>query len=184
VKSADVVVAVETAHRSRTRLPAVYRREWPIGVGQTRVDLAVIGRHITAFEVKAWGDDLARLPQQVKLYSAVADRAVLVVERTSLLGRALASVPVWWGVWHTTAEVGGPRFRTLRAQAPNPTPEPLATAQLLWRDEALQLLDAHGLAVGLRSATRWRLWQRLADSVPPRLLRREVCAAIRARPGW
>jgi len=72
----------------------------------------------------------------------------------------------------------------VRSAPGNPDVQPLAVAQLLWRDEARAVLTRRGSASSLRSVTRWRLWEALAEQLPLDVLRREVPAAIRARPGW
>ena len=72
----------------------------------------------------------------------------------------------------------------LRDGCRNPAPDPLSVAQLLWRDEAYEVLDRRGLAAGMRAATRWRLWQALAEQLSLPDLQFEVREAIKARPEW
>ena len=72
-----------TFRHEHGRCRTVYRREWSIGVGATRVDVAAINGRIIGCEVKSARDNLDRLPSQARLYSAVLDIAVAS-------GRALA----------------------------------------------------------------------------------------------
>jgi len=150
----------------------------------TRIDLAAINGEITGCEIKSVRDNFGRLASQVRLYGAVLDRAVLVVEGEAAAARAEHIVPDWWGVWRASETPEGAVLAVLREPGLNPAPEPLAIAQLLWRDEAYGLLDRRGLSAGLRRATRWRLWEALAVELPLGVLQREVRKAIRARPEW
>jgi hypothetical protein len=94
-------------------------------------------------------------------------------------------VPEWWGVWQASAGASGAaRLEVLRPTVCNPQPVPLAIAQLLWRDEAMAVLRERGDVAGLRTATRWRLWEALAVQLPLDQLRREVRNKIKARRGW
>jgi hypothetical protein len=180
-----MLAAVEAKLRHQHhRRPTVYRREWSIGVGATRVDIAAINGTITGCEIKSAQDNFGRLGSQVRLYSAVLDTAILVVEGQTAAARAESVVPDWWGIWSARKSPAAAVLDVLRPAGPNPAPDELAVAQLLWRDEAYQVLDRRGLGRGLGRATRWRLWQVLADELPLPELQLEVREAIKARPGW
>lgn len=56
--------------------------------------------------------------------------------------------------------------------------------QLLWREEALSILEELGNDPGVRSKPRKYLWHRLISSVPPDALRERVRSALKARVGW
>jgi hypothetical protein len=75
-------------------------------------------------------------------------------------------VPQWWGIWTAVQGKEGPRLRSSRKALPNPNVIPFALAQLLWREEALEVLEKHGLANGMRSKPRQELWHRLASGLP------------------
>ena len=180
------MTAVEShlRHQHR-RYPTVYKREWSIGVGATRVDIAAVNGIITGCEIKSARDNFGRLPTQVRLYSAVLDTAILVVEGEAAAARAQRIVPDWWSIWCAHQGTGdAATLTTLRKGGRNPTPDPLSIAQLLWRDEAYAVLDRRRLAAGMRAATRWRLWQALADQLSLRELQHEVREALKARPEW
>jgi hypothetical protein len=185
VRAGEIVVAAEAVlrreHRGRR---TVYRREWSIGVGATRVDLAAINGRIIGCEVKSARDNFGRLSSQVELYSAVLDTAVLAVEGSAAAERARHLLPDWWGIWLARLTERGAVLEVVREAGPNPAPDPLSIAQLLWRDEAYAVLDRRGLSSGLRKVTRWRLWEALAGQLPLPELQREVREAIKARPEW
>jgi hypothetical protein len=175
MRAGEIVCAVEAElRRAHRRRITKYRREWSIDVGGTRVDVAAINGSITGCEIKSCRDNFGRLDRQVRAYSAVMDSAVLVVEGRAA-SRAMDLVPEWWGVWQASAGASGAaRLEVLRPTVCNPQPVPLAIAQLLWR----------GDVAGLRTATRWRLWEALAVQLPLDQLRREVRNKIKARRGW
>ena len=70
----------------------------------------------------------------------------------------------------------------LREARRNPSPEPLAIAQLLWHAEALVVLERRGTARGVRSKRRAFAWERLVETLTLDELRAEVRAALRERP--
>jgi hypothetical protein len=185
VRAGEIVVAVEAMlrreHRGRR---TVYRREWSIGVGATRVDVAAINGRIIGCEVKSARDNFGRLSSQVELYSAVLDTAVLAVEGPNAAERAGHLLPDWWGIWLARSTECGAVLDVVREPRPNPVPDSLSIAQLLWRDEAYAVLDRRNLSAGLRKATRWRLWEALAEQLPLHELQSEVRGAIKARQEW
>jgi hypothetical protein len=110
--------------------------------------------------------------------------AVLVTEKPSSVEKAYEILPEWWGIWQASEIAHGVTIHVIRTEGQNPDPNALAIAQLTWRDEAYALLDRYELGVGLRNATRWRLWERMAAEIPLGNLQREVRQIIKARPGW
>lgn len=160
-----------------------FRRELHVSMGEGRIDVAAVNGRLVGFEIKSAADSFARLSRQVDVYGRVVDEAVLVVERRrpeALLPR----IPPWWGLWSAHGDGEGCTLEVVRSPAPNPTPQALATAQLLWRDEALALLREHHSEHGLARANRWRLWTTITDVVPLPALQRYVRTVLRARPGW
>ncbi len=147
--------------------------------GDVRVDVAVIDGELAGFEIKSPADTLARWSKQCRVYSKVLDRAWLVAPEQSLVA---ASPPEWWGlirVVETASQLG---IRVSRDAKPNPAPDALAIAQLLWHAEALEVLERRGLARGVRRKRRALAWQRLVETLTLDELRSEVRAALHARP--
>ena len=185
MRAATISDAVERRlRREHAGQPTLYRRELGICVGAGRVDVAAVNGSLTGCEIKSAEDGLGRLPSQIDLYGRVLDFAILAVERVypARVGRL---VPGWWGLWHVTSdEDGAPSIEVLRSPQHNPNVQPLAVAQLLWRAEAFDCLRERGLHMGLASATRWRLWERLAEQVPLLELQTEVRHRLKARQDW
>lgn len=152
--------------------------------GSTRVDIAVINGSLHGFEIKSDRDTLERLPTQIELYSRVLDYATLVVGLPHLK-HARKFLPPWWGVMIAKpGPANSPHFNFKRKARRNPSPDPFALVQLLWRREALSILEAHGLAKGLTSKPRIILWEVLATSFSYTELSWMVRQALKIRQGW
>ncbi|RYZ39281.1 MAG: hypothetical protein EOO71_20740 [Myxococcaceae bacterium] len=152
--------------------------------GLVRVDLAALSpARFLGYEVKADADTLRRLPAQAHCYSAVLDRCTLVAGARHL-ARGQTLVPIWWGLVLARGGAEGVTLEDVRPAADNPSPNPGATLQLLWRGELLALLEEVGAARGLRSAGKARLVARLLELMPGDVLRSRVRAAVCARGDW
>ena len=94
-------------------------------------------------------------------------------------------VPDWWGVKLTEmGRRGAIHFSEARRPRNNPSPDILSVAKLLWRHEALALLDDIGAADGLRSKPRAAIYARLAEVADLDLLRTRVRRQLRCRKDW
>ena len=152
--------------------------------GAVRVDLAVVNGSVHGYEIKSDQDTLTRLPAQSDAYSRTFDYVTLVVSPEHVR-KAKAMVPKWWGVWVVTDRHGHVSLKSSRRPRPNPAVDLYAMAQLLWRTEALELLEERRLAHGVRSKPRDVLWRRLATSLDPKELGSAVRECLRRRgPTW
>src|SRR5690606_32363510 len=109
--------------------------------GSVRADVAVINGIMDCYEIKSDRDTLQRLPEQIRAYNAVFDKVTLVVGFSHIY-EALEIIPDWWGVkiakTNTTGDV---IFSTIREPVPNTNKDKDAIARLLWREEALRILE-------------------------------------------
>lgn len=152
--------------------------------GSARVDIAVVNGSLHGYEIKSDADTLERLPGQVEVYSRVLDFVTLVVGSRHARD-ALLIIPNWWGVRvaHEN-DAGELSFRVERRERMNPGLDLPSVAGLLWRDEALAVLEERGRARGLRSKPRRDLYLALADALSARELRRVVRETLRSRTSW
>lgn len=158
--------------------------EMGIWAGSVRVDLAVINGQLCGYEIKSARDTLARLPAQQALYSQVFDRVTLVVAEHHA-EKAAKLVPSWWGTLVATSAGGGEvLLRQTRLAFPNPAVDAIQVARLLWRQEALAMLERRSLAKGYRSASVDKLCRRLAAELPLDVIRLEVREVLKARTNW
>lgn len=154
--------------------------EFAVCLGASRVDVCLINGNLSGFEIKSPRDNLDRLPSQVDNYSRVLDFAC-IVSTEKHAARIRDRVPDWWGV--VSVEDGGePQLVWEREPIRNPTVDALSVAQLLWRDEAYDILLERGLATGLKKATRWALWDRLVESMVLTELSDIVRTQLKTRP--
>jgi hypothetical protein len=144
--------------------------------GQVRMDVLIVNGVLHGFEIKSDRDSLRRLPAQVELYSKVLDKATLVVGDRHV-HEALGLLPAWWGILLFRQRPASVDFVPVRSASQNPTPDPRAIAEFLWREDALALLEAKGAARGMRGKPRRMLW----DCVCATLRAEEIAAAVRER---
>lgn len=151
--------------------------------GATRIDIAVINGQIEGYELKSERDTLERLPAQRDLYNKVLDRISLVVAENHR-DAAEEIIPEWWGLAIASSTAGGVLVTRERLPEMNPGLDAATLASLLWRDEALAVLERYGAARGVRSKPREALYERLAVALDLDMVRAEVRSALKARAGW
>jgi hypothetical protein len=90
-------------------------------------------------------------------------------------------LPEWWGV--LLVETGGAQatFRQIRAALPNPAPDTRTLVELLWREDAVSLLNQHGLGRGIGGKSRSVIWDRLCRALPADVIGAAVRANLKAR---
>jgi hypothetical protein len=151
--------------------------------GKYRVDIAVVNGAMHGYEIKSDRDTLTRLESQAAAYSSVFDSMTLVVG-ASHTPKIWRMVPPWWGITEASAVRGRLHLQVVRQGSSNPSPDPITVAQLLWREEALMLLEARGIARGFRSARVAVIWKALADVMPFTELAAAVRHTLKTRQGW
>ena len=173
-------------------LTAIYRNdpqtliveEMSVREGRSRIDVAVVNGTLDGFELKSDRDRLDRLARQSEIYGAVFDRMTLVVgprhER-----QAARMIPDWWGC-RTDRAAGRrkTRFAHDPAAPDESSPDALAIAELLWRDEALSVLIELGHASGVLSKPRTHIHRRLAEVSDLAFLQYRVRDRLRHRADW
>jgi hypothetical protein len=159
---------------------AVILDELGVCQGIVRADVVLVNGDLHAFEIKSASDTLQRLSGQMTAYNRVFD-GVTLVTCGNHLARALGAVPEWWGVLEASANHGEIVLSELRPAAKNPQVDAAALAELLWRDEAIVILEARGLDHGIRSKPRRALWARIASELPLAELQRLVRERLKRR---
>lgn len=156
--------------------------EMGLDQGAIRVDIAVVNGVLAGFEIKSDWDNLARLPAQRDTYNAVFDE-VTVVTGTRHLEQLKPLIPEWWGIVVAERKPSEPSLTVRRPAERNPARDPEFLAKLLWRDEALSILEVLGLD-GMASAPRRVLWAKLASCLTVDELGAAVRSSLKARSGW
>jgi len=149
--------------------------------GRARVDLALVGKELEAFELKSDFDNFARMHNQIHAYNRVFDKITLVTGGAHALA-ATAVVPSWWGIVRIERSADGSlRSHVVRAATSHDRQEPLSLAMLLWRDEAAEVLDTKVGHHSPKRATRPQLQIQLAQTLDFSTLREVVAAALAQR---
>lgn len=151
--------------------------------GRARVDIAVVNGAINGFEIKSERDTLDRLPSQQDVYNRTLD-FVTIVASGQHIKRIIERVPNWWGI--KVAKMDGETvvIEPLREPRRNTEVDPIALAQLLWRDELLEVLTELGIEKGMLSKPRKALWRRLAEHLTVVELGDIVRQRLKIREGW
>lgn len=158
--------------------------ELQVCIGDARVDVAVVNGSIYGYEIKSESDTLDRLPQQVEYYNRVFDYVTLVCS-TCFLDKLDLIVPAWWGIQIAKKnEEGLIDITSLRPSLVNETVDPYAIAQLLWRNEAIDILAERGLDKGVRSKPKREVWKRISASLELEELKECVRTTLKNRVGW
>lgn len=149
--------------------------------GGARVDLALVGDVLEAFELKSDLDNFGRLHNQIHAYNRVFDRITLVTG-SMLSNAALDVMPRWWGLWAVRRlKNGSLALKRVRDAADHPHQETRSLATLLWREEAAAvLLDETGESPSKR-ASRAQMCDTIAEQVPLQPLRRQVARHLLSR---
>jgi hypothetical protein len=149
---------------------------------ESRVDFAVVNGELLGYEIKSDSDTLKRLPGQIKIYSRVFDRIVIVCGKSHLAGvRAL--VPKWWGINIARSINGIVQIRQVRSAKSNPTIDMNAVMQLVWKDEVEAILHEHGLT-RLSGKRTHELWALAIEKIDHASLRTIVRRTLKDRGNW
>lgn len=152
--------------------------------GDARVDIAVVNDVMHGYEIKSDQDTLFRLPEQIQVYNSVFDKMTLVVGKSHLY-EAIKIVPDWWGVVVAKTDTNGNViFNTIRKEETNKAQNQLSVARLLWREEALRILEDIDEAKGLRSKPRDLIYTKLSTVLDQKTLNKKVRETIFFRTDW
>ncbi|MDP2709395.1 MAG: sce7726 family protein [bacterium] len=152
--------------------------------GDARVDIAVVNGVMHGYEIKSDQDTLLRLPEQIQVYNSVFDKMTLVVGKSHLY-EAIKMIPDWWGVIVAKADVNGNVvFNTIRKEENNKEQNQISVAKLLWREEALRILEDMDEAKGLRSKPRDLIYTKLSTVLDQKTLNKKVRETIFFRADW
>ncbi|HEV2223488.1 MAG TPA: sce7726 family protein [Candidatus Acidoferrales bacterium] len=173
---------LEELHARDSKLRIV--EEFGVEHGAARVDVAVVNGALHGYEIKSDKDTLSRLPGQMDAYNAVFDQVTLIVGKQHVY-EAINLVPDWWGI--SVAKIGTHSsiiFTRLREAKENLGQRNLSIARLLWRGEALQILEEVGEANGLRSKPRERIYEKLSAVFDQVTLEEKVRSVLFVREDW
>ena len=156
--------------------------EFTLPHGSARVDIAVINGVMHGYELKSDIDNLLRLTSQMGAYNLIFDKVTLVVGKSHLVD-ALRLIPEWWGI--TVAKDIDSEFEPIlipvRTARHNPDQDILTIANILWKDEAIAILDNLGEAKNLGSKPKTFICQKLIDTLSEHDLKKHVKKSLISR---
>lgn len=152
--------------------------------GKCRADIAVINGYLAGYEIKSNNDSLRRLEEQVKSYNAVFDRISIVVG-DRYINSIQNYIPEWWGVIVSLrGQRGAVNFDIIREARTNKNIDPISIAQLLWRNEAEEILQQKKLSPKILRQPRAILYEYLVDTLNICELRKFVRQYFKKRRNW
>ncbi len=151
--------------------------------GDARIDLAVINGIIHGFEIKSERDTLERLPMQEKYYNKTLDK-VSIIAGQKHIKKIVGVVPNWWGIYEAANEFGELKINEICSPKDNPNIDPNAIVQLLWKNEALDILKSIGLCRGMKNKTRSIIWGHLVSSLSLDEIKKAVRQKLKSRQHW
>lgn len=140
--------------------------------GLARIDIAVINGIMHGYELKSDFDNLLRLRNQMDAYNLIFDKITLVVGKKHIV-ESLHVVPQWWGI--TIARIVNeeqyPHLIPIRKPRNNPTQDMLTLVNMLWKDEALNILNRLGMSKNLSTKPKKTICEKLVESIKTQALK-------------
>lgn len=131
--------------------------------GKNRIDIAVINGDIHGYEIKSSKDNLSRFISQLDQYRKSLQK-LTIVAAPNHIDEILNVSPDWCGV--IKVEIGprgGVKFKTIRRPSKNPSVDMVELAHLLWKKEAIELLQEYGMKSNLNNKNRKALYKEIAN---------------------
>lgn len=152
--------------------------------GTSRIDLAVINGTIQGYEIKSDIDTLRRLPSQIQTYNLIFDYITLVVGYRHAYA-AMQLIPEWWGI-EIAENVNSEKtvIYAFREANKNPAPDIYSVVKLLWREEAINILDKISTADGVRSKPRKFVYEKLIGAAEENVIAGLVREQLKSRRSW
>jgi hypothetical protein len=188
-KTKDIGIRLALLSRLKRELlgypfPHLVIEELGVNHGAARVDVAVVNGVIHGYEIKSDLDTLLRLPEQIQAYGAVFDKMTIVVG-LSHLHEAIYLVPDWWGIVVARVALNGDLLlNDVRKPHLNRKQKNISMAKLLWREEAMKILEERDEATGLHSKPRKHVYNKLAKVMDQRELGSKIREALCLRENW
>jgi hypothetical protein len=152
--------------------------------GNARIDIAIVNRIMHGYEIKSDLDTLRRLQEQITIFNSVFDKMTIVVGKSHLY-EAIRMVPEWWGIMVAKIDTNGSViFNTIREEEINKDQDCVSVARLLWREEALKILDEINEIKGLRSKPKDFIYRKLSDILDQKTLGEKVRETLFFRADW
>lgn len=151
--------------------------------GFARADIAVLNGTLAAYEIKGLDDSFFRLNRQIEAYNSVFVYSSLVTS-CNHLAKAYDFLPQNWGIYVTHENANGWYLKKMRTPRENKNTDPFSIAQLLWKDEALEIIESTLKVAIPKRSNRKELYEILATSVSKTKLLKLTIEKLKARQHW
>jgi hypothetical protein len=151
--------------------------------GDARIDIAVINGSLHGYEIKSDRDNFSRVSSQLQAYSKIFDYLTFVVGATHM-SKAQKILPSWCGLSVVEKVAGELKIKKIRKPKKNDLIDANSLVQLIWKDEALNVLRELGSHKGLSKAIRTTIWSRLVEQVSLPKLKKIIRHTLLSRQYW
>ncbi len=152
--------------------------------GVSRADIAVVNGKLHGYEIKSQQDNLERLPLQMESYNLVFD-TMTVVAFESHIEKIKHIVPSWWGIKCVTQRNGHIKLKNIRKGKINKNINIHCLAQLLWKEEMIELLQTYGNAQkGYKNKSRYELSTIIEREINYFTVKDYVRETLKSRVEW
>ncbi len=152
--------------------------------GQVRADIAVVDGKMIGYEIKSQNDTLNRLPNQIIAYNEVFDN-VYIITASNHLTKVIEAIPQWWGIYVISGSDDITCSFTLRRPAKtNKFRNCLGLAQLLWKNEVLEILNDRMKCKLNNTVSKEELYDLLSGTCASSNLSKLVMNCLKTREGW
>ena len=181
VRSAFHKSVLKTAHQSKETFVV---DELGLKNGCFRADISVLNGKIIGYEIKTANDTLSRLASQVEAYGKIFNEAFLIVAEKHF-EKALKIIPEWWGVYLIRQLSDNTiQFDCFRKAKKNSFLDSYSIAQLLWKDEALEVANSK-LNYNFKVKTnKNEIYDAISTSCKPDKLGKIVINYLKNRDSW
>lgn len=152
--------------------------------GNVRADIAVLNGKMVGYEIKTDKDTLKRLQHQILAYNEVFDE-IYIVTGMRYLAKVIQIIPQWWGVFLIETFDGEDfRFKKYRKAKKNKQKVCLGIAQLLWKDELIEILKSNYNFNLKGRMTKQNLYTVLQENSDANKLGKIALKYLKCREGW
>lgn len=152
--------------------------------GEARADIAVVNGKMIGYEIKTEKDTLIRLENQILAYNEVFDK-VYIITASKHLHKLLDIVPYWWGIYIIDPGDGITcSFIHYRKSQLNKSRKSIGLAQLLWKNEVLDILNTRMKFNLKTNIAKEDLYDILSATCASNRLSKMVIQYLKTREGW
>ena len=166
--------------REKTTKAECVQEELRLERGISRIDVAVIGNQLIGYEIKSDEDTFTRFSNQIHSYNRVFDEIYLVCGPRHFEA-ATKLIPSWWGIYVAERIVESKvQVVCKRPAKVNSKQNSFSLASMLWREEALAMIEGHSSKVSSKASVH-SLWEHIATSFPIESIKASVSESLLRR---